>query len=353
MRIGFNKTPTTPLLHKRWRPVVWLFVILSVLCCIALVFIINTKTLALSGDTTTTENTTLINEHVFPIGVNPETKTVTENPDIESYLNTYVASNHTPTNIESSWRTRLVARLALMNWFQNLASPVSRVLVIESGQRKEEVLQRTIKILGWDKTQQTAFLEQIANEVPILPDGKLYPGTYVVDKDADGETVARVIADRFNAEVRSRYSSDLEEIVPLRDTLIIASLIEREAYDFEDMRYISGIIWNRLFIDMRLQLDATMQYAKSTNKKSLTLANWWPVPTPADKAIESPYNTYKKAGLPPGPIANPSIDAIIAALNPRDTECLFYFHTDEGTFTCTETYAEHVAALKIAFRKDE
>lgn len=349
MRTVFGSASTTPLLHRKWRPFLWCAVIFSVLLCIALVFIINTKTLALGEASATTATTSDINDHIFPIGVNPETKTVTENPKIESYIKTYVASNHTPTTIEDSWRSRLLAKLTQFDWYQNLASPISRVIVIESGQRKEEVVQKISKILRWDEVDKATFLKRIEDEVPVLPDGKLYPGTYVVDKEADGEAVARVIADRFNAEVRSRYSSDIEEIVPLRDALIIASLIEREAYDFEDMRYISGIIWNRLFIDMRLQLDATMQYAKTTNKKTTTMANWWPVPTPADKAINSPYNTYKRAGLPPGPIANPSIDAIIAALNPRDTDCLFYFHTDDGAFTCTETYAEHVTALKAAF----
>jgi cell division protein YceG involved in septum cleavage len=329
----------------------WGSVLLVTVFCFAFLALINTKTHAISVSEIGTISTTTAHDHIFPIGVNPSTKTITENPDIDVYIHNYIASNHTPTTLVNRWHTKLLARLMLLNWYQNLASPISRVIVIESGKRKEEVVQLASKILDWDTTEQAAFLEHIAAEVPVLPDGKLYPGTYVVEKDADAETLARVIADRFNAEVRSRYSSDIEDVVPLRDALIIASLIEREAYDFEDMRYISGIIWNRLFIDMRLQLDATMQYAKTTNMnmKSPSVTNWWPVPTPRDKAINSPYNTYKHAGLPPGPIANPSIDAIIAALNPRETDCLFYFHTDDGTFTCTETYAEHVAALTAAF----
>jgi cell division protein YceG involved in septum cleavage len=310
---------------------------------------IRTQTTALRETTDFSRASDTTNDHIFPVGVDPETKTVTENPEIEYYLETFIASNHTPSELNNSWQQRLLARFALLGWYQNLASPISRVLVIESGQRKEQIVANFTKILGWNSTEQKKFLERIANEVPIMPDGKLYPGVYVVDKNADGETVARVIADRFNAEVRSRYSNEIEEIVPLRDILIIASLIEREAYDFKDMRYISGIIWNRLFIDMRLQLDATMQYAKTSKRNPATVTNWWPVPTPADKAIDSPYNTYRNEGLPPGPIANPSIDAIIAALNPRATDCLFYFHDDDANFTCTNTYAEHVAALQATF----
>ena len=108
------------------------------------------------------------------------------------------------------------------------------------------------------------------------------------------------------------------------------------------MRDISGIIWNRLFINMPLQLDASLQYAKGTDSKT----SWWPQVRPADKYIESDFNTYANKGLPPAPISNPSLDAIIAALNPKKTECMYYFHDQRGGFHCNETYEEHVAALK-------
>ncbi len=340
-------------LRPATRLALWSLVTISVATGTGLLFMIQTTSDAVSETANSVSLAASSTARVFPLGVNPKTKTVTENPDIQTYVNAYVASNYTPSNVVDSWKTRLLARLALMDWYQNLASPVSRVLVIQSGQRKEEVAANFTKILGWDKTAQTDFLTRIAAEIPATTDGKLYPGTYVVQKDATPEMVAIAVSDRFNAEVRSRYSDAIEQVLPLSDTLIIASLIEREAYDFEDMRYISGIIWNRLFINMRLQIDATMQYAKTSDKKSPAPANWWPVPTPADKAINSPYNTYKNAGLPPGPIANPSIDAIIAALNPRDTDCLFYFHDTDGGFHCSVTYEEHVKSLKEVFKSEK
>jgi hypothetical protein len=161
MRPSFKVKPQTQLLAWYWRPLIWLAVLFSVIITIALVFIIGTKTTALGEIPAQKLSEIEVNSHVFPIGVDPETKTVTENPDIETYLKTYIASNHTPTTLENSWRTRLIARLALMDWYQNLASPISRVLVIESGQRKEEVVANFSKILRWTKTEQTAFLEQI------------------------------------------------------------------------------------------------------------------------------------------------------------------------------------------------
>jgi UPF0755 protein len=154
--------------------------------------------------------------------------------------------------------------------------------------------------------------------------------------------VAPLVINRFQDEILSRYPEEVAEQVALHDTLIIASLLEREAYDFEDMRFIAGVIWNRLFIDMNLQIDATLQYAKGAESKR----TWWPKPVPNDKYIDSPYNTYQNAGLPPTPIANVSVDAVLAALNPRETECLYYFHDNDSVFHCSITYEEHVASLK-------
>ena len=285
----------------------------------------------------------------FPLGVNPKTKTVSESPFIGHYLGTVVASNHTSPSLAQNWFTKMLAKLADNDWYQNLASPISRLLVIQSGERQEEITAHFAHILGWSETETAAFKARLATEVPPLPDGKLYPGNYVVEKEASPDTVAAVVADKFNTEVKAHYTNDIESVVPLTDTLILASLLEREAYDFEDMRYISGIIWNRLFINMRLQIDATMQYAKASKAKNVRANDWWPEPVPADKFIDSPFNTYKYAGLPPAPIANPSIDAIIAALNPRKTDCLFYFHDRSGKFYCTNTYKEHIALLKQVY----
>jgi UPF0755 protein len=97
---------------------------------------------------------------------------------------------------------------------------------------------------------------------------------------------------------------------------------------------------------MPLQLDATLQYAKAGASGE---KNWWPVPKPADKFIKSPYNTYANEGLPPGPIANPSAAAVLAALNPHPTDCIFYFHDRNEGYHCSLTYEEHVRKLKIHY----
>lgn len=279
---------------------------------------------------------------LFPIGVNPKAKNIVENPVVDGYVETYLSLNPNRSR-DGNFLDRFLATIVQFDWYQNLASAVSRILVIYPGERQEEVVENIGQILKWDTTEKELFNALISEAEPALPEGKFYPGRYVVPIDATPELVAELILARFGEQILSRYSPEVAAIVPLEDALTIASLLEREAYDFTDMRYISGIIWNRLFINMPLQLDASLQYVRGSK---LTERTWWPRVVPADKYLESPFNTYENAGLPPTPIANPSVAAVVAALNPRQTDCMFYFHDSKGKFYCTDTYEEHVAKLK-------
>lgn len=281
----------------------------------------------------------------FPVGVDPIGKTITENPAVLSYFEESIPLRPDLARNNMSVRSlfSLVGqKLAGMSWYQNLATPSVRVLVIDSGERKEQIAKHFGDILGWNIDDKKRFLALVATSSPELSDGMYAAGSYVATRGATPEEVAPLISERFESEVLSRYGADVEEVVPLKDALTIASLLEREAYDFEDMRHISGVIWNRLFAGMNLQIDATLQYAKG----SKPYEPWWPRVRPADKYIDSPYNTYKNKGLPPGPIANPSLDAILAALNPTKTECMYYFHDRNAGFHCSEDYAGHVELLK-------
>ena len=278
----------------------------------------------------------------FPLGVDPHAESITERPEVDTYLGEHIDTRSLATRSNRGWFGRILGTLAQSAIYQNFASPTGRILVIQSGERKEEVANNFGKILKWDNDEKAAFTTSITDAEPAISEGKFVPATYITGKDASPEEVAKLVTDRFETDIRSRYTEDIEAVVPLEQTLIIASLLEREAYDFDDMRHISGVIWNRLFADMNLQLDASLQYAKGT--KSTT--SWWPRVVPADKYIKSPFNTYAHEGLPPAPIANPSLDAILAALNPRKTDCMYYFHDKKGGFYCSVTYEEHVAKLK-------
>ncbi len=279
----------------------------------------------------------------FPVSVDPIAQTITQEDLLNNQVVETLAINDERPDTLSE---KIVAFFYRKEWYQNLASPVSRVVVIWPGERKEEVVQYTGDVLRWNNSERAAFSSLVSGSEPSLSEGKFYPGQYVAHREATPEEVATLINDKFDTDVLSRYTTEVASKVPLEDALTIASLLEREASDFENMRQISGVIWNRLFIDMPLQLDATLQYAKAGTKGEKT---WWPVPKPADKYLKSPYNTYANVGLPPGPIANPSAAAVLAALNPHPTDCLFYFHDRNEGYHCSVTYEEHVRKLKIQY----
>jgi cell division protein YceG involved in septum cleavage len=276
----------------------------------------------------------------FPISVNPLTQTIDEDVTFDIFYETTFAREDTTSNRLLS---KITAVLSNKNWYQNLASPVSRIVVIWPGERKEEVTEHIGDILRWDTEQRNEFQNLIDTQAPTLSDGKYFPGQYVTHRSATPLDMASLIATEFSNEITQRYPQSVENIVPLEDALIIASLLEREASDFQNKREVAGVIWNRLFIDMPLQLDATLQYAKASQ------GQWWPVPKPADKFVDSPYNSYKNKGLPPSPIANPSAEAILAALNPIQTDCLFYFHGPDSEYYCSIDYDEHVTQLKNVY----
>lgn len=284
-------------------------------------------------------------EDKFPVGVDESTQTITENPGVDAFVETYLDID-TLASRDDRLLDRLLATLVKWDWYQSLASSVSRILVIYPGERHEEVVDNFGDILKWTKEERDLFYNYIAIAEPELDEGKFLPGRYVVPYDASPEQVADLLYDKLKSEILDRYDSEVAKQVSFEDAIIIASMIEREAYDFVDMRYISGIIWNRLFINMPLQLDATLQYVRGS---SASESKWWPKVVPKDKFIESPYNTYENKGLPPGAISNPSPEAIVAALNPRKTDCMFYFHDRKGKFYCTENYKDHVTKLKEVY----
>ena len=283
----------------------------------------------------------------FPVTVNPRDKIITEN----ALVNTFLESANSPLQAAAwnagsvfgsvfAWVALAIADVPL---YQSVASAEGRFVSITPGMRKEQAANAFAKTLGWNAKQKKEFLTASPYSSLPLPEGSFSPGIYVITHGTTPLAVQALVNERFSENILSRYGPETARVVPLDQTLTIASLIEREANGPDDMRIISGIIWNRLFINMHLQIDATLQYAKANASAA---NNWWPRPLPVDRFIVSPYNTYLNKGLPPTPIANPSVASVLAALNPRDTSCLFYFHDAARQFHCTDTYTEHVALLK-------
>ena len=286
-------------------------------------------------------------EKQFPVTVDPKNKTIVENEQVNAFLE----SPNSPLqasvwNVGDAFRsifTWIAVTIADAPLYQSIAATDGRLVHITAGMRKEQVATAFAKVLSWNNKQKKEFLTALPNASLPLKEGSFSPGIYLVAKGTVPSVAQELVNERFYENILSRYATTTTEIVPLNQALTIASLIEREAAGADDMRIISGIIWNRFFIDMNLQIDATLQYAKANIGNG---ANWWPKPMPADRFRKSPYNTYLNKGLPPAPIANPSVASVLAALNPKSTSCLFYFHDSAGRFHCSDTYAEHVALLK-------
>ena len=163
-------------------------------------------------------------------------------------------------------------------------------------------------------------------------EGRLYPDTYFFEKNTTPERIVNVMLKNFERRALPIIENENTVGFSIDDALILASLIEKEVQSTSDMEGTSGVLHNRLNIGMLLQVDATLIFI--TGKTGAEL-------TSSDKLIDSPYNTYKYAGLPPKPIANPGARAIRAALNPASHDFLYYLSTPEGETIFSKTLEEH------------
>jgi len=164
-------------------------------------------------------------------------------------------------------------------------------------------------------------------------EGYLFPDTYHIKKGASIEEIVRKMLDNF----AQKLTSDLKEEIKRQEKSIfeiitMASLLEKEVKTKEDREIVAGILWKRLKNNIPLQVDATITYiaGKKTTKISTE-----------DTQIDSPYNTYKYPGFPLGPICNPGLDSIMAALFPQESIYWFYLSTPEGETIFSKNYEEH------------
>jgi UPF0755 protein len=160
-----------------------------------------------------------------------------------------------------------------------------------------------------------------------------FPDDYLIPSDLPPAQVAGMMRDRFKVAFAPYADEAVKKKIPWVQVLTIASIIEREAGSVSDMSIISGVIQKRLKVGMPLAMDATLQYMEGNEKDG-----WWPQPSSASSYPDGPFNTYKRKGLPPHPIAEPGLAAIHAALNPTGTDCLFYLHDNNGKMHCSATY---------------
>lgn len=175
------------------------------------------------------------------------------------------------------------------------------------------------------------FLEGSENSMYRL-EGFLYPDTYHFDMGTDAHEVIDIMLKRFDEVIYSQYKSVPGEY-SFRDIVIIASIIQREAGRTEDMADVSSVIYNRLDIGMALQMDSIVSYILQEDRVDLTYS---------DISVDSDYNPYRNTGLPPGPISSPGLDAVKAALNPNDTDYLYFVLSDklDGSTNFSSDYSQ-------------
>ena len=167
-------------------------------------------------------------------------------------------------------------------------------------------------------------------------EGYLFPDTYEFYKDVTPEGIVNRMLSRFSDVYNSKFKLEEKKRKLSTDKVIImASIIEREAKMDNERKRISGVFYNRIKESIRLQSCATIQYVLKERKAVLSFK---------DTHLDSPYNTYQKDGLPPGPIASPGIKSIEAALYPEKTDYLYFVAKNDGSSVFTKTYAEHLAA---------
>jgi UPF0755 protein len=229
-----------------------------------------------------------------------------------------------------------VSELASLTFYESLANPSVKIIKIPEGLRKEEIADLVGNKLDWTTEEKDEFINaHLAFNTPNL-EGHYFPKTYMIPKDEEPSGVTAVMLHEFAKENSKIVKPKSAQIINADTALTIASIIQREAGGKSDMKLISGIIWNRIFKGMKLQIDATLQYAKGSEEEG-----WWEQVDPSDKKIDSPYNTYTNKGLPPTPIANPGLAALDAAYNPQKTSCLYYLHDKNRVIHCAATYEEH------------
>ncbi len=205
-------------------------------------------------------------------------------------------------------------------------------ITLPEGMRREEIAQslQQYSLTAYDADE---FLTQT-----VALEGKLFPDTYLVPKEITTQALVLLMNNTFEKRIEPFREEIEDSKYTLNEILTMASLLEREARDFEQMKLISGVLWKRLGSGMPLQVDATLQYAKGYDSD---LGSWWAVPRQADKNLDSSFNTYLNPGLPPKPICNPGINAIEAALRPESSDYLFYIHDNQGRVHFGRNLEEH------------
>jgi len=208
---------------------------------------------------------------------------------------------------------------------------------------KEAFIALTKENRNWKSIESTLSIPTDTTQIINRLEGYLFPDTYEIAKGSTEEEIITRLLKELDRKLSTLPEDWIDELdqkgLDLHQLLTIASLIEREVAVASERAKVAGVIINRLNLPMRLQVDATIQYVLGKQKDILSIA---------DTEISSPYNTYAIDGLPPGPIASPSLESIKAVLYAEEHDYLFYVTKKDGTQThlFAKTYNEHLKNIE-------
>lgn len=225
-------------------------------------------------------------------------------------------------------------------------SPALREVTIKEGWPSWRILAEISEKLNLPKTRlETHFASRTFVNRLDLPvearnlEGFLFPETYLISLDAAPRAVLRQMVEEFKKSIReiNLRQRAREHNMTLREAVTLASIIERETTLPEERRVVSAVFHNRLRKGMRLEADPTVLFVLRDFEETLTRS---------DLQVNSPYNTYGSSGLPPGPICSPGAASLEAAVNPADSEALYFVSRNDGSHKFSRTLAEHRSAVK-------
>ncbi len=185
----------------------------------------------------------------------------------------------------------------------------------------------------------TVFGNDLPFALPIPSlEGYLFPDTYRFVKGQSEESIIRQMVGRFLDVVQRHLAPEMDNTeLTLHELVTLASIVEKEIRIDEERTKVAGVYLNRLAINMRLQADPTVRYVMTEERDRVLYR---------DLEIDSPYNTYRNHGLPPGPIASPGLASMLAVIHPADVDYLFFVARGDGSHQFSRTFEEHVAARR-------
>jgi len=202
-------------------------------------------------------------------------------------------------------------------------------LTIKPGQRVEEIAESLPDNSSFTADQ---FLQQVFSK-----EGQFFPDSYLIPLHYSLQQTLDLLASHFQEKHEQSQQESTNNLSSLQ-SFILASLLEREAKTLADKKIIAGILINRLSLNMPLQVDATVQYARDSLYKP---TKYWTPPQKTDLLVDSPFNTYLNPGLPPSPICNFGSESLQAALRPQTSSHLYYISDPSGKLHFASTLEEH------------